>query len=240
MRTSPFTQPAPRLDVRSLKRRVKRSFAKASKRGVGIHTRYIGLPRHLWDRIVLLMFICCLFVFLHAFFGFGVVDEDLRGLNDASALPRATLFVSSPRNQGSGASNRGRTRARGASRVTRVMVDWHGNYELFSSTTSAPLSPASIPQDAFPDPTPPLAVKARGRVPDEGFPSMTTDVKTPVDISFGFYGVPYDPFRLEFGDSVDEGEVRGLYPIAGPPRTAQQRARTRRFGRCLPEGEDCL
>jgi hypothetical protein len=236
MRTSPITEPAAGLDVRTLKLRIKRSFVRAPKRGTRTRACYIQLPRKLSDRIVLLMFICCLFIFLRAFFGFGPVDEDLRALNNTFVHPRATLSRSPQWNRGSVASNEDQEmRARG---VTRVMVDWHGNYELLPSTTSALVSPASIPQDAFPDPTPALVRGGRGRA-REGSLSMTTKVRTSVDIPFTFYGAPYDPFRLEFEDSVGGGDIRGLYPVAGPPRTAPLGGRARRFGRCL-SGEACL
>lgn len=233
MRTSPITEPAARLDVRTLKLRVKRSLARAPKRGTRTRACYIQLPRKLWDRIVLLIFTCCLFIFLRAFFGFGLVDEDLRAPNGTFGHPRAALSMSPQWNRGPVASNEYQEmRARD---VARVMVDWHGNYELLPSTTSALVSPASISQDVYPDPTPALVRGGRGRA-REGSLAMTTKVSTPADIPFTFYGTPYDPFRLEFEDSVDGG---GLYPVAGPPRTAPQGGRARRFGRCF-SGEACL
>ena len=225
MRTSPITEPAARLDVGAL---YKRSFASAPKQGARTRACYIQLPRKLWDRIALLMFTCCLFTFLHAFFGFGPVDED------DTIVQRATLSISPQWSRGSVASNEMRGWG-----VTRVMVDWHGNYELLPSTTSALISPASIPQDAFPDPTPALVKEGRGRAQDERSLSMAAKVKTPVDIPFTFYGTPYDPFRLEFEDSAGGSEIHVLYPVGGPPRTAPKGARTRRFGRCL-SGEVCL
>ena len=118
-------------------------------------------------------------------------------------------------------------------------MDWHGNYELLSSTTSALISPATILQDAFPGPTPALVKAEHGRALGERPQSMPTKVKTSVDTPFTFYGNLYDPFRLEFEDSDDGSENHGLYPVAGPPRTTPQGTRTRRFGRCLP-GEACF
>lgn len=222
MRTSPTTHP----EVRTIKPRVKRSFARVPGRGTRARACHIELPRKLWDRIVLFMFICCLFAFLHAFLGFGLVNEDVRTLSDTFVHPRTPLSISPSWNRHSVASNKGQEIR--AQSVTRVMLDWNGNYELLPST-------ASIPQDAFPDPTPALIKAERGRGLDEGSPSMTTKVKTPVDVPPTFYGTPYDPYRLVFEDSIDGGEYHGLYPVVGPPKTA----RTRRFGRCLP-GEVCL
>lgn len=233
MRTSPITRTAVQLTVRILNLRIKRLFARAPKRGTRTRAGYTELPRKLWDRIVLFIFTCCLFVFLRALFGFGDVDVDVRVLNDAFVHPRTPISISPPWNRHSVASNEGQ-KIRTPS-VTRVMVDWHGNYELLSSTALVLVSPPSIPQDAFPDPTPALVRAERGRGLDEGLLSMTAKVKTPVDIPSAFYGTPHDPFQLVFEGSVDGGEYHGLYPVAGPPRTA----RTRRFGRCFP-GEACL
>ncbi|KAG8214598.1 hypothetical protein J3R82DRAFT_9668 [Butyriboletus roseoflavus] len=226
MRTSSITKSATRPEVRALKPRVKRSFARMPARSIWARACHVKLPRKRWDRIVLLMFICCLFIFLHAFLGFGLVNEDLRTLNDTFVHPLTPLSISPPWNRRSvPSSEEQKIRAPG---VTRVMLDWHGNYELLPST-------ASIPQDAFPDPTPALVRAEQGGGLDEGSPSMTTKIKTPVDIPPTLYGTPYDPFRLAFEDSIDGGEYHGLYPVTGPPRTA----RTRRFGRCLP-AEVCL
>jgi len=233
MRMSPATEPVARLDTRTFKLRVERSFVRAQKRGARTRACYIELPRKLWDRVIMFMFICCLFAFFRAFFGFGPVDENLRTSNDIFVHPHATFSDPPLWNGDSVASNEGQeVRARG---VTRVMVDWHGNYELLPST-SALVSPASIPQDAFPDPTPGVVRAGRGRVLDKGSVSTTTKARTPADNPFTFYEVPYDPFRLEFEDSVDGGEIRRLYPVAGP---APQGGRTRRFGRCLAR-EACL
>ncbi|KAH0832059.1 hypothetical protein J3R83DRAFT_12967 [Lanmaoa asiatica] len=201
MRTLPITNPPARLDVRTFKLRVKRSFARAPKRGTRTRACYIELPSNLWDRIVLFMFTCCLFTFLHAFFGFGSANEDLRALNDTFVHPHTTPSISLLWNRGSVASNEDqRIRAR---RMTRVMVDWRGNYELLPSTTSALVSPASVPQDAFPDPTPAPVRTERGQALDQGSLSTITKVKTPVDVPSPFYGIPYDPFQLEFEDAVD-------------------------------------
>lgn len=234
MRTPPIIEPAAQLDSRTPKQ--KGSFTRAQTRGTRTRGYHVELPRNLWDRVVFSMFTYCLFIFLHAFFGFGAVDEDLHALNDPFVVPRATLSISSPGNRRSGAPNGGQEmRPRG---MTRVMVDWHGNYELLPSTASALVAPASIPQDAFPDPTPPLVRPGRSRTIDS-FLTVTTNAKIPVDNPFTFHGTPYDPFRLEFEDSADGGEIRGLYLVAEPPKTASQGARARRFGRCLP-GEACL
>lgn len=216
MRTPPTTEPVARLDTGTFKLRVKRSFVRAQKRGVRTRASYVELPRKLWDRVILLMFTCCLFAFFRAFFGFGPVDEKLRASSDIFVHSHATFSNSPLWNRDSVASNEGREVRAG---VTRVMVDWHGNYELLPSV-SAMVSPASIPQDAFPDPTPGVVRAGRGRVLDKGTLSTTTKATTPADNPFTFYGVPYDPFRLEFEDSVDGGEIRRLYPVVGPPRTS--------------------
>ncbi|KAN0087571.1 hypothetical protein V8E55_006192 [Tylopilus felleus] len=225
----PVTKPVARLGVRALKLWVKRSFTGAQKRDARTHASYIELPREFWDKIVLLMFICCLFTFLHALLGFGVVDKDLHALNRTWILPHAMLCISSPWQHGSGASNGDQEmHTRG---VTRVMIDWLGNHEFLPSAASALVSPGTVPQDGFPDPTAAL---------EEGSLSVTTKTKVPVDTPFMFDETSYDPsqVQLEFEDSAHGGEIRGLYPIAGPPRTAPYGARARRFGRCLP-GEAC-
>lgn len=234
MRIPPIIGPAAQPDVVTVGFHVKRSFVRSPKRRTRARACHIGLPQKLWDRIVLVMFTCSLFIFLHALLGFGAIDEDLRASKDPSVLPNATLSISSPRNQGQSASSGEKeTIGRG------VMVDWHGDYGFLPSATSPLVSPALIPQDAFPDPTPALVGAGHRRAFDERAASTITRPKAPVNTPFMFDGTPYDPFRLEFQDSVDEGEVRGLYPIAEPSRTAPQGTRTRRFGRCFP-GEACL
>lgn len=214
----------------------KRSFVNAPKRDTTrARTCCIGLPRGLWDRIILLMFTCCLFIFLHALFGFGGEDE---ALHASSVHPRAPLFTSPPWSRGSAASSKDqkiRTQA-----TTRVMMqmDRHGNSEFLPSTASALISTPKIPQDAFPDPTSALVRTEHARALGGGSHSMTTKVKTSEDILFTPRGNSYDSFRLEFEDPAKGGENHGLYPVAAPPKTVQTGARRRRFGRCLP-GEAC-
>lgn len=235
MRASSITERAARPNIRNLRPQVRRSLPKAPKRRTRAQGYHFELPRNLRDRIILLMFTCCLFTFLHAFFGFSFVDEDVHALNDTFAYQRTRFSTSSPWSSVTSNENQ-KIRAQG---TTRVMVDRYGNYELFPSTASTLVSPAPVPQDTSPDPTPVLVRAERRRARAEGSHSTATNVKTSVDTPFAFDRKLYDPSRLELEDSDEGSENHGLYPVAGPLRTALQGARPRRFGRCLP-GEACF
>lgn len=227
-----------RLEVRArtLRLPLHRSFAKATKRAtIERPTCNIELPLRLWDRIILFMFICCLFTFLHALLGFGVADHDLNASNHTKF--RTPLFTPPLQSwNAAGANENWRILAQGGA---QMMVDWHGNYELLPSTTSDnPISAAMIAQ-AFPGPTSASFRSGHHGAEGKASHSMTIEVETSVDIPLTLHGDLYDPFQLGFEGSVEGGEDRGRYPVTGQPRTVSPRARKRRFGRCLPE-DVCL
>lgn len=227
------TLPISRLDVRvriHKLQRIKRSLAESLKRRTMTRTRYVESTSKLWDRIILFLFACSSVVFFRAFLGLGKVNEDMRALNNTFVYPRASLSVPSPPNQGLVTPNGDqRTHRQG---LSRVMVGWDRNHELLPGSPSATVLPASIPQDAFPDPTPTVVRAEDEQALQQVFLPVTTHANTPAD-------VPYDPFRRAFDGGVEGGGYRGLYPVAGPPRTPLPSVRTRRFGRCLV-GEACL
>lgn len=199
-------------------------------------TRYVESAPKLWDRIILFLFACSSVVFFRAFLGLGMVNEDMRASNNTFVYPRAPLSVPSPPNQGLVTpSGDQKTHRQG---VSRVMVGWDINHELLPGSPSATVSPAPIPQDAFPDPTPTVGRAEGGRALQQGFLPVTTHADTPADVPF-IYATPYDPLRRAFNGGVEGGGYRGLYPVAGPMRTPLSSVRTRRFGRCLA-GETCL
>ncbi|KIK93723.1 hypothetical protein PAXRUDRAFT_828663 [Paxillus rubicundulus Ve08.2h10] len=191
------------------------------------------LPRKLWDRIILFVFTCCLITFLRAFFGIGLAPE---GTYITSMRP-TTSTSGPPIPPRSELSRKEDPRGRGGGEM-QVIVDWHGDYELFPSARFIFLS-ASIPQDAFPDPTP-----ARVSPPEVDVPfSVTTGIGAPTDVSVPHFGVPYDPFRLDFREEeeVDSAD-HGLYPVVEPPSTVERpiaSTRMRRFTR-RRLAEDCL
>jgi hypothetical protein len=184
------------------------------------------LPRKLWDRIVLLMFTCCLITFLRAFFGIGFVQEGTYTLEVTSTHP-TTPSSGSPIPPRSQLPRKEDPRERGGGEM-QAIVDWHGDYELFPSARFI-FSPASIPQDAFPDPTPALVSRPEVDVPF----SIATGIDAPTDVSVPYFGVPYDPFRLDFREEEEVDSAKhGLYPVAEPPSTAERSsARMRRFAR---------
>ncbi|KAF9221635.1 hypothetical protein BS17DRAFT_257418 [Gyrodon lividus] len=188
---------------------VERWFVWGTQRSVwilkGTRARCIEhLPRKLWGKIVLLMFTCCLVTFLRAFFGIGFVEEGTCTLKVTSIHSTPSSSDYSPTSHGNGLPSK-ECPGEGDRGRMQVMEDWHGDYELFP--TGFIFSPASIPQDAFPDPTPALASLPK------------------VDV------VPYDPFRLDFRDVVEDGES---HRIAEPPNTAKRSStRRRQLARCL-------
>ncbi|KAG9315773.1 hypothetical protein JVU11DRAFT_3422 [Chiua virens] len=235
MRASPTgtVEPMARSNPRSLKKLQINGSSPKTRAPVGSRRYHVELPKTSWDKVVLLMFICALFTFLHAFFGFGLGEEDLHTEDSPPTLWNPSispLWRQSPLPSDQNRKTRPQV-------MSRVMVDWHGNYELLPSTTPL-VAPASVPQNAFPDPTPAQPVGAeRGRVVQEPL-FMTARVKTPDHVPFTFYENPHDPFQLEFEGIGGDGRHQ-LYPVAGSSRPAPQDARLWRFGRCLG-GEGCL
>ncbi|KIJ64649.1 hypothetical protein HYDPIDRAFT_28582 [Hydnomerulius pinastri MD-312] len=182
------------------------------------------------------MFTYCLVTFLRSLLGLNFVEDGTCTLNATFVRPIASLVP-----QQSQAGNAEGPRKAGPARAggeMQMMVDWHGDYDLWKNSDGA-FAPASIPQDAFPDPTSPAEAEESAGSP----PSTTAGVDEMMRLDRGIiptprYKLPYDPFHLDFQDLEDTRDR--LYPVQAPPRTAQRSSpRRRRFGRCSLS-EDCL
>jgi len=142
-----------------------------------------------WDQVVMFMFLCALFPFLHAFLGIGGEQDEIRPVNDTS---RERLNESPGKNTSGIVPRRNQLLAK----------DIHAGDPVGDITQLAHASTASVPQDAFPDATSPISYSeemasaltsaaAFEQTPGPSAPFWFQENK-------GAGGTPYDALHLDF------------------------------------------
>ncbi|KAG1770894.1 hypothetical protein EV702DRAFT_1138507 [Suillus placidus] len=147
-----------------------------------------NLPKRKWDQVVMFMFLCALFPFLHALLGIGGEAEQY--------VNRPAKATSEPPNKSQGNDTGGTALLRNqllASETHAVR-----NPEHTAHLTRAPI--ALAPQDAFPDPTSPVThSEIAPTLPSTSAFAQTPKPGAPVWFQGDKWdGMPYDPFYLEF------------------------------------------
>lgn len=146
------------------------------------------LPKRRWDQVIMFMFLCALFPFLHALLGIEGHQDRTRPVNDAT---------SEPLNKSPGvALQRNQLLARDIHAPDPVRDIAQPNHTF-----------VSVPQYAFPDPTPPVSYSEMA----SALPSTVTFEETQQtpepSAPFWFYEqkkaerMLYDPFYLDFNTS---------------------------------------
>ncbi|KAG2155954.1 uncharacterized protein EDB93DRAFT_1129029 [Suillus bovinus] len=144
-----------------------------------------------WDQVVMFMFLCALFPFLHALLGIGGESEQ--------HVNRPTKATGGPPNK----SQRNDTGKAALHSNQLLASETHAGYPVENSEHIAHLTRvpmALAPQDAFPDPTSPvtrsyIASKVRSTPAFAQTPELATPVWFQRD---EWDNMLYDPFYLEF------------------------------------------
>ncbi|KAG0701408.1 hypothetical protein DFH29DRAFT_927109 [Suillus ampliporus] len=141
-----------------------------------------NLPKRKWDQFVMFMFLCALFPFLHALLGIGgEVEQDVtRPVNATSEPPNKSL-----------GNDTGEAVPLGNQLLER---DTHAGYPARDSEHTTHAHIVLAPQDAFPDPTSPVA---RSEMTPT-LPSASAFAQTPEPGAPKGERMPYDPFYLAF------------------------------------------
>ncbi|KAH7885278.1 hypothetical protein F5I97DRAFT_1928677 [Phlebopus sp. FC_14] len=206
--------------TRNLARIRRKSVARAKHALWAVRTSFHQCVKHIpqqpQDRVVLFMFTCCLITFTRALLGLGFEEK---GPCTFHIIQGSPSLPGMPNRKASGSA------------VNKMCTTLGWQEDVFFTDNAFGAAPASIPQDAFPDPTPAQYLPVIPASPTNAVhASRLSQDRMAFGYNYNADGLPFDPFRLEFSDF--QGEQ--AYPLQELPSTSQKAAkRGRRFGRRL-------
>ncbi|KAG1885044.1 hypothetical protein F4604DRAFT_1918715 [Suillus subluteus] len=168
-----------------------------------LNTCLENLPKRKWDQVVMFLFLCALFPFLHALFGIGGKAEQ--------HVNRSAKATSEPPNKSQGND------ACETTLLTNQLLasDTHTDYPVENSEHTAHLTRAPITSTlhhAFHDPASPVAHSEMAPiVPSTSAFAQTSEPGAPVLFQGDKWDdMPYDPFYLAFDGISWSAPTKGI------------------------------